>query len=186
MHIWRPDPARPPAAVPESVRVLYSDFFVSYPLVAKKFELHDLTMQAAGLVQFDGRHEDKDGQNLAQAAEMVFDRGNNSYEIYEALEVLSLSAYDVNKVSFSDLGILRDAMTEIMDSDDPNDPNNPRDPDDPDDVGDDVQSVLSPAVKVIDSYFEKCSKGSPHSVLPGLEDDDGTPRIEIANTRMEE
>jgi hypothetical protein len=32
-------------------------------------------MQAAGLVKFDGRHEDEDSHNLAQAAEMVFDRG---------------------------------------------------------------------------------------------------------------
>jgi hypothetical protein len=29
--------------------------FVAYPLVAKKFELHDLLMKAAGLVKFDGR-----------------------------------------------------------------------------------------------------------------------------------
>jgi hypothetical protein len=53
----------------------------------------------------------------------------NSYEIYEALDVLSSSAYDVKKVPFYDLGILRDAMTEVLDtSDDPN--NNPKDPDD--------------------------------------------------------
>jgi hypothetical protein len=41
--------------------------------VAKKFELHDF-MKAAGR-KFDGRREDEDSHNLAQAAEMVFDRG---------------------------------------------------------------------------------------------------------------
>jgi hypothetical protein len=90
-------------------------------------------MKAAGLVKFDGRREDEDSHNLAQAAEMVFDRGaglTNSCEIYEALDVLSSSAYDVKKVPFYDLGILR-AMTEVLDTSD--DPNNPKDPDD---VGD--------------------------------------------------
>jgi hypothetical protein len=148
--------------------------------VAEKFELHDLLMKAAGLVKFDGRREDEDSHNLAQAAEMVFDRGaglTNSYEIYEALDVLSSSAYDVKKVPFYDLGILRDAMTEVLDSDDPNNPK------DPNDVGD---AVLSLAVKAFDSFFEKCSKGSPSSVLLGLEDDDGIPRIEVVSDRMEE
>jgi hypothetical protein len=42
--------------------------------------------------------EDEDSHNLAQAAEMVFDRGaglTNSCKVYEALDVLSSSAYDV-------------------------------------------------------------------------------------------
>jgi hypothetical protein len=42
----------------------------------------------------------------------------NSYEIYEALEVLSSFAFDVKKLPFYDLGILRNAMTNIQEFDD--------------------------------------------------------------------
>jgi hypothetical protein len=51
---------------------------------------------AAGLV--NSMDDDEDSHNLAQAAEMVFDRGaglTRMGSIYEALDVLSSSAYDV-------------------------------------------------------------------------------------------
>jgi hypothetical protein len=65
--------------------------------VAKKFEFHDCTIQATGLVQSNGPYEDEDSQNLAQAAEIVFGQGEllpNSYEIYEALAVFSSFAFE--------------------------------------------------------------------------------------------
>lgn len=95
------------------------------------FQLHDMTMKAAGLGLPDGPYGDKDCQKLAQAAEAVFDRGDelpNSYEIYEALDCLSSFAFDVKKAPFYELCILRNAMTEIQDS--------------ADDAGDDKQSAM--------------------------------------------
>jgi hypothetical protein len=77
---------------------------------------------------------------------MVFDRGDglhNSYEIYDALDVLSSFAFEVKKVPFYNLGVFRNAVTDIQDSDD---------------VRDDEQSVLSSAVKAIDDFFEECSE----------------------------
>jgi hypothetical protein len=151
--LLRRDPAQPispPDAMPETISFVYDNSLcVAYPPVAQKFELHDFTMKAAGLVQFNGRNEDRDSQNLAQAAEIVFDRGDglpNCYGIYEALDVLSSFAFDVKKVPFYDLGIFRNAMTDIQDGDD---------------VGDAEQSVLSLAVKAIDTFFENCSEESP-------------------------
>jgi hypothetical protein len=175
-YLWKPDPDEPTPptdTMPETISVVYyvMVYYVAYPLVAQKFELHDFIMRASGLVQSIERYEDEDKQNAQQAAEIVFDRGDglpNSYEIYEALDILSSFAFDVKKVPFYDLGILRYAMTESQDRDD---------------VSDDERSVLSLAVKAIDTFFENCSEGSPRSVLPGLDDDDDTPRIEVVSMK---
>lgn len=179
-NLLRPDPNQPepPIAMPESITWPYDSVnCVAYPLVAKKFQLHDMIMKAAGFVLPDEPYEDKDCQKLAQAAEVVFDHGDellNSYEIYEALDVLSSFAFDVKKAPFDELRILLNAMTEIQDS--------------ADDIGDDEESALSLGAKAIDDYCEKCAKGSPQSVISGLEDEDDTPRIAIfgSKDKMEE
>jgi hypothetical protein len=187
-HLWVPRPAQPmpppaamiprpmppPVAMPESISCGYHDSaYVAYLLVAKKFLLHDLIMKAAALELLpDGTYEDGDCQKLAQAAEVVFYRGDelpNSYELYDALAVLSSYAYNVKKMSFYDLGILRYAMTEVQDrvgdamtevQDHEEDAmTEVQDPDD-------QQAVLSLGVKVIDSYFDECASNSPRSVLP--------------------
>jgi hypothetical protein len=156
IHLLRRDPAQPTPPTdtqPEHLPIPYHEHeeaYVTYPLVAQKFELHDFVMRASGLVQSIEPYEDEDRQNIAQAAEILYDRGDglsNSYELYEALAILSSFAFDVKKVPFYDLVILLNAMTELDDYSDQ------------DDLGDHERSVLSSAVKTIDDFFEMCSQG---------------------------
>jgi hypothetical protein len=102
--------------MPEHIPSLFQNVNVAYPLVAQKFVLHDFIMRASGLVQSVERYEDEDRQNLAQTAEIVYDRGDglpNSYDISDTLAILPSFAFDVKKISFHDLGILLTAMTEL-------------------------------------------------------------------------
>jgi hypothetical protein len=93
--------------MPETISLIYEPFLcVAYTLVAQKLGLHYFTMRAAEIVQSIERYEDDDSQNLAQAAEILFDYGDglpNSYEIYDALAILSSFTFDVKKVPFYDL-----------------------------------------------------------------------------------
>jgi hypothetical protein len=150
MNLYRRDPAQPTPPVdtqPEHIfPVRYQKDYVTYPWVAQKFELHDFVMRASGLVQSVELYDDEDRQNIAQAAEIMYDRGANSYEMYDALAILSSFAFDIKKVSFYDLGILLNGMTEF-------------DYYSEDDVGVHEQSVVSSAVKAINYFFEMCSQG---------------------------
>jgi len=123
----------------------------AFPTAAKEFRLHDIILKAAGLPSdgVDFRDADEDKKKLGAASDMVFEHSGelpNTYQVSEALDVLSSGEFNIKSVSAFVLNILHGAMDELSSV--------------VDTIGPNEQSILVDGLEVIGNHFKSSSKGT--------------------------
>lgn len=126
-NLWEPDPNVSQPDPPEAFLTLLpgggSAPFAAFPVVAQKFQFHDLVMKASAKPWDPTVHDndDEDQKKVGAASNVVFDYSNmlpTTYDILNALNVLRESDFKMKSVPLSECVILHETMDDLLSTED--------------------------------------------------------------------